>query len=175
MVVAVRFEHQSFVYATGNNRYGQLGQKEFNQNSVDWVEVHGIEGKTKQVCCGDRFSVAVNKVGKVFQWGAATWYQNRVGSLRITKVNQLHFPSNVLIQSVSCGKEHVAAISYTGGLFTWGCGKGGRLGLGTMTDRTEPTLVPLPQGVSVTSVGCGKQHTSKFERKEERMKEKREL
>ena len=49
------------------------------------------------------------------------------------------------ILQLSCGADHTLAYGASG-VWTWGNGSGGKLGMGDNTDRDEPCLVPKLRG-----------------------------
>ena len=56
---------------------------------------------------------------------------------------------------VSAGHSHSAAVTDTGGLYVWGSGVSGKLGLGPITEEFEcfapvPYLLRFPESVSVS-------------------------
>ena len=58
----------------------------------------------------------------------------------------------------ACGRLHAAAVTEDGKLFVWGEGSNGQLGLGDISQRRQPTLLPLPR-LAVGMVSLGKHHT----------------
>lgn len=65
--------------------------------------------------------------------------------------------SQQLVLKVSCGSTHTACITESGKLWIWGCGDGGRLGLGDGMFKTiwSPVLVESLSHETITSVSCG--------------------
>ena len=51
--------------------------------------------------------------------------------------------------------KHFLALSADGNVFSWGCGDGGRLGLGDSTSRDQPTLIETLSGKNITQIVCG--------------------
>jgi X-linked retinitis pigmentosa GTPase regulator len=67
---------------------------------------------------------------------------------------------NIVINQISCGEEHSAFVSLTGGhVYTMGSNSEGKLGIGdkTMKHSNVPCLV---EGlVNIVKVACGMSHT----------------
>ncbi|CAN0273071.1 unnamed protein product [Ectocarpus sp. 12 AP-2014] len=78
-------------------------------------------------------------------------------------------PTRVMVDSptkvkeISCGAAHTACVTASGHLFIWGCGDGGRLGLGEerLGPQYEPVLVESLStgGQRIGAVSCGNSHT----------------
>jgi len=54
---------------------------------------------------------------------------------------------------ISCGSDHMAALTGDGHIYTWGCGGNGRLGHGTEVDLKRPQRVEALS--DVITVSCG--------------------
>eukprot|EP00730_Choanoeca_flexa_P002323 TRINITY_DN11005_c0_g1_i4.p1 TRINITY_DN11005_c0_g1~~TRINITY_DN11005_c0_g1_i4.p1 ORF type:complete len:869 (+),score=172.25 TRINITY_DN11005_c0_g1_i4:243-2609(+) len=63
------------------------------------------------------------------------------------------------VLSVSCGRNHVAAMTEDG-LYTWGSGELGQLGHGDEDDRFTPTAFTFSPPVNLISVTCGPDATA---------------
>jgi alpha-tubulin suppressor-like RCC1 family protein len=62
------------------------------------------------------------------------------------------------ITQISCGTDHTLAIGLSG-LWVWGSGAGGKLGLGDNLDRTSPVLIPVMKAKSIMQVSAGYWHS----------------
>eukprot|EP00268_Persea_americana_P047065 TRINITY_DN4877_c0_g3_i3.p1 TRINITY_DN4877_c0_g3~~TRINITY_DN4877_c0_g3_i3.p1 ORF type:complete len:322 (-),score=70.99 TRINITY_DN4877_c0_g3_i3:210-1175(-) len=58
----------------------------------------------------------------------------------------------------SGGRVHSIGLTSQGELWAWGCGKNGRLGLGSSADEAEPTLVESLDGLEILQAVSGFDH-----------------
>jgi hypothetical protein len=65
----------------------------------------------------------------------------------------------IQISSIDCGDQHVAIVSSSGHLYTFGKGCYGRLGHGNENDLSTPTLVSTLIDVPIMKVSCGYAYT----------------
>ncbi len=119
--------------------------------------------------CGYSHTAVAAKSGEMFIWGGGN--DGKLGLGPITEQYecycpfpvQVHLLAQQRITQVSCGNAHTAAVTDAGHLFMWGCADGGRLGIGSTTERTvdEPRLVRTLQvsNVRIKQVSCGCTHT----------------
>lgn len=79
------------------------------------------------ICCYFLFFSSVTT--EVFSWGSGVNYQLGTGNAHIQKlpckVDSLH---GSFIKLISAAKFHSVAVSARGEVYTWGFGRGGRLG-----------------------------------------------
>uniref|UniRef100_K3WGC3 SAP domain-containing protein n=1 Tax=Globisporangium ultimum (strain ATCC 200006 / CBS 805.95 / DAOM BR144) TaxID=431595 RepID=K3WGC3_GLOUD len=127
--------------------------------------------KIKDVSVGNCHSAAVTAKGVLYTWGGCWSGQLGLGESKRAGVKdkrqQLFFPAPTVVEAlqnkqitkVSCGAVHTAALSGDGQLFTFGCGDGGRLGLGTNADSPHPELVKALERDLVLDVCCGSWHS----------------
>ena len=60
------------------------------------------------------------------------------------------------VKSISCGGEHIFAITRHEQVYAWGRNDSGQLGLGFIKDAVkEPEIVPCLQDKSIRSIECG--------------------
>lgn len=146
----------------GSNIYGQLGRskQDLGMFPVDIssypVFVASGLGHSLAICRGASSDVTGDAMS-IFTWG---WNQSsqlgRVGPAGIPlMVEGLEEETPV---SVSGGRVHSIALTSRGEVFVWGCGKNGRLGLGSSTDEAEPILLDSLEGYEVLQVASGFDH-----------------
>ena len=150
-------------YCWGQNWYGQLGDGT-TTNSLTPVAVTLPAGVTSftAVSAGGMHSCGFGNNGRAYCWGQN--YQGELGDGTMTQRNTptpVTLPTGVTsFSAFTAGLHHNCAIGNNGLAYCWGYNWRGRLGDGTMTPRTTPTLVALPSGItSFTSVSAGYDHT----------------
>lgn len=65
------------------------------------------------------------------------------------------------VKIISCGADHTLAYGHSG-VWSWGNGSGGKLGLGDEKDRSSPNLVPRLKGRSVSMLIASTWYVSLF-------------
>lgn len=60
---------------------------------------------------------------------------------------------------IATGPHHICVIDKRGGIYAWGVGGGGRLGVGDIEDRAFPTPIDAFDGVAIRQVSCGRAHS----------------
>ncbi|KAL8205386.1 hypothetical protein R6Q57_008937 [Mikania cordata] len=147
----------------GSNAYGQLGR---STQDMEFLPVD-ITVCPVSIASGLGHSLAICRIPSadgggdisgIYSWG---WGQNsqlgRVGPTTIPLPVDGLLGENPF--SVSGGRVHSIAVMTSGELFSWGCGRNGRLGLGSSADEPEPMLVEFSEGVNVLQAVSGFDHT----------------
>lgn len=107
--------------------------------------------------CRDPSSDVTGDATSIVTWG---WNQ----SSQLGRVGPADIPLMVegleeeIPVSVSGGRVHSVALTSRGEVFVWGCGKNGRLGLGSSTNEAEPILLDSLEGLEVLQVVSGFDH-----------------
>eukprot|EP00753_Platysulcus_tardus_P012773 PLAT3541.4.p1 GENE.PLAT3541.4~~PLAT3541.4.p1 ORF type:complete len:1370 (-),score=495.48 PLAT3541.4:66-4175(-) len=155
------------VYTWGSNTYGRLGHGDRKDRHTP-TRVASLEKQPVQhVSLGYMHAAAVTIHGQLLVWGSGVTGKLGLGApgatadFSVPSPVQLHLPSSMRVRTVSCGNAHTAAVTRDGRLWVWGCGDGGRLGLGA--DRQETLLTPVMveslRDIDVFDVACGSSHT----------------
>ncbi|KAG6544026.1 hypothetical protein Mapa_014549 [Marchantia paleacea] len=147
----------------GAAEFGQVGHKEA-AGSVDSVQPRIVKGTRElqfvRVACGAAHTVALTGSGDVYTFG-----QGGFGALGHGSKDDINSPKLVEtlwglgIVQVACGENHSAALSADGQVFTWGRGKYGQLGHGTVESEFHPVAVTALSDQMVVQVVCGGDHT----------------
>ncbi|XP_070614113.1 probable E3 ubiquitin-protein ligase HERC3 isoform X1 [Erythrolamprus reginae] len=151
-------------FAWGQNNHGQLGLgKEFPSQDTP-QRVRSLDGiPLSQVAAGGAHSFALSLSGAVFGWG-----KNTSGQLGLSDDKDRESPCHVkLLRTqqvvyISCGSDHTAVLTKSGGVFTFGAGSCGQLGHDSLNDEVNPRRVLELMGSEVSQIACGRQHTLAF-------------
>ncbi|MBZ3878358.1 putative E3 ubiquitin-protein ligase HERC3 [Sciurus carolinensis] len=160
--LALAADGQFFTW--GKNSHGQLGLGKEFPSQASPQRVRSLEGiPLAQVVAGGAHSFALSLSGAVFGWG-----MNNAGQLGLSDEKDRESPCHVkLLRTqkvvyISCGEEHTAVLTKSGGVFTFGAGSCGQLGHDSMNDEVNPRRVLELMGSEVTQIACGRQHTLAF-------------
>lgn len=159
------------MYVWGRDHMGQLGLPPYTQESKQ-VRLNqktpavlplpvGTTAKMAAAC--GSHSLVLCATGDILSFG-----DNSHGQLgrckRVTEgegVDGCHVESSSFkgqpVVFVAAGMKHCAAIDSSGALFTWGWGRYGRLGTGSILNQATPAKVVTDN--TFTQVACGESHT----------------
>lgn len=114
-----------------------------------------------QVACGYNLTVALTTSGQVYTMGSTAYGQlgspEADGKLPSRVEGKI---SRSFVGEIACGSYHVAVLTSTAEVYTWGKGSNGQLGHGDNIHRNTPTLVNFLKDKLVKSVACGSNFTS---------------
>ena len=153
-------------FVWGDNNAGQLGLGDFKPKSS--IAINNSFPAVAQVGAGGNHSVVLTRSGQIYTWGHAANGRLGIGAserLGVADDERQYFPVPQLLRTlevisqVSCGADHTLAIG-TSGVWAWGSGSGGKLGLGDSKDRFDPCLIPRLKGKFITHVSAGTWHSA---------------
>lgn len=141
----------------------QCGASITLEDSKSRTPVDLLSGPVSQVVSNGLNSVAT----EVYSWGSGANYQLGTGNEHIQKlpckVDSLH---GSFIKLVSAAKFHSVAVSARGEVYTWGFGRGGRLGHPDFDIHSGQAAVITPRQVTsglgsrqVKAIAAAKHHT----------------
>lgn len=145
--------HPGEVYATGDNKYGQLGIGCQDYQKL-FVKINFPESELRivKIACGRKRTLFLTTTGNVYACGKNT--RGQLGQHHsIFTLNQL-IPAKIKLSSdlildhvidICCGDHYSMAITRDGHLYTWGSNEFGQLGLGDNYNRHNPQLVSFPE------------------------------
>ncbi|EEF37775.1 ultraviolet-B receptor UVR8 isoform X2 [Ricinus communis] len=148
--------------SSGSNIYGQLGRAnhEIGLFPVD-LNIHPSSiaaglGHSLAICRAAS-SDAEGDARNIVSWG---WNQSsQLGRLGPEGIPlEIEGLAGEIPVSVSGGRVHSIALTSKGEVWVWGCGKNGRLGLGSSSDEAEPILLDSLEGYEVLQIVSGFDH-----------------
>ena len=73
----------------------------------------------------------------------------------------VHLPSaSQTVKFIACGAEHTLLSTQQSAVYSFGCGDGGRLGLGDVKDRLAPCEISTLKGSNILSLSAGTWHSA---------------
>lgn len=144
------------VFAWGDNEFGQLGTAPSDPVTSP-VQVNGLDGIIA-ISAGMGHSLALDDLNTVWAWGmnedsqlgdGTTHHRSVPAPVRISEAAELGG-----IAAISAGRDHSLALDQDGGVWAWGGGENGELGVDLSEldceTWTEMTGIP-PVEITVTS------------------------
>lgn len=140
-------ERGFMVFACGGDSHGQIGAGT-RQHQRTPTPVAGLEGLPDivMVAAGPGNSAAVTSGGTLVLWGDNREGQLGQGDEEDTLVPVTLGPplfGGAPVAMVACGESHTLVVTRAGGLFAFGNGERGQLGLGDVQNRYAPAEVVL--------------------------------
>ncbi|XP_058091699.1 PH, RCC1 and FYVE domains-containing protein 1-like isoform X2 [Magnolia sinica] len=149
------------LFTWGDGDKNRLGHGDKKAQLVPTCVSSLIDYNFHQLACGHSITVALTTSGHVFTIGSNIYGQlgnpNSDGKVPCLVQDRL---MGELVDEISCGACHVAALTSRNEVFTWGHGANGRLGHGDIEDRKTPTLVEALKDRHVKSISCGSNFTA---------------
>mmetsp|Transcript_18138 Transcript_18138/g.24888 ORF Transcript_18138/g.24888 Transcript_18138/m.24888 type:complete len:325 (+) Transcript_18138:496-1470(+) len=120
-----------------------------------------------QISAGANHTAALTKNGQVYTWGHSA--NGRLGNGKSERFGvpdkekflfpiPTHLTTLEQITQISCGSDYTLAVGLSG-VWGWGSGSGGKLGMGDTADRAEPCLVNRLKGRLVLQVVAATWHS----------------
>lgn len=145
------------VYSCGNNDFEQLGHGGPRKKPE---KVEGLEADSiVQIAAGHSFSLALNKHGQLFCWGAVSGQTD--DDLFFIKPVQIRFGQDYQqIVQIVCGYYFFMYLTNDGKIYVMGNNNYGQLGLGsTKIAMSQPVYLQSLQGIPVMQIACGAYHS----------------
>jgi alpha-tubulin suppressor-like RCC1 family protein len=171
------------VYSWGLDMYGRLGYlselAKYDDEELANNQVYvfrripfklSIPEKIARVSCGKDFSSCLTSNGKLYTWGNNKWgnlgldisqlpKEEIEGNFIVNKPTLVkYFEKDTLIQ-IDCGDKHMIALNKDRRVFTWGEGKNGTLGHGSLSNENHPVMVKKLANEDIIFI-CAGENTS---------------
>ncbi|KAL0547577.1 hypothetical protein IC582_017517 [Cucumis melo] len=159
-----RFKFKSAVgklFTWGDGDKGKLGHGDNERKLLPTCVAPLVDCDFAQVSCGRMLTVGLTNMGRVYTMGSSIHGQlGNLGSRDASVAIVEGKLKEEFVKAISSGSYHVASLTSTGRVYTWGKGAHGQLGLGDSDDRNLPTLVEALGDKQVESIACGSNFTA---------------
>ncbi|XP_024101772.2 probable E3 ubiquitin-protein ligase HERC6 isoform X1 [Pongo abelii] len=114
-----------------------------------------------QAASGERHSLLLLTNHRVLSCGDNSRGQlGRRGAQRGELPEPIQALETLIVDLVSCGKEHSLAVCHKGRVFAWGAGSEGQLGIGEFKEISfTPKKITTLNGIKIIQVSCGHCHS----------------
>lgn len=117
-----------------------------------------------KLACGDSISVAIANDGVVYSWGTFRASDGLLGYSKSSMISPSPTPISLFspysICQISCGTDHVLALSTTGRVYAWGNGQQFQMGRRVIERSRSNGLIPRPLALSkIRLIGAGSYHS----------------
>lgn len=156
------------VYSFGGGSFGQLGLGAVSKMPLDSdsypfmptpTRIESLNGiDIVDISCGDSHTMAIDKEGKLYSWGAAACGQLGIDNLAtLPKDGEgnpyeadpklVTFFENMKVIQVSCGESHTLVLIEGGIVFSFGNSNSGQLGFIEKKDKSQKINKPLENSI----------------------------
>ncbi|CAH9094899.1 unnamed protein product [Cuscuta epithymum] len=150
------------LFTWGDGDKGKLGHDDAPEKKLIPLCIKKLEGVDFiQVSCGRTLTIGLSNTGKVYTMGSAIHGQlgNPHADDKSLTIVQGRL-EDTFVREICAGSYHIAVLTSCGGVYTWGKGSNGQLGLGDTKDRNTPTLVDSLRDRLVEHITCGPNSTA---------------
>jgi len=162
------------MYCWGGGDRGRLGIGTEEDSHTPQLVAALAEKTICQASCGAFHTLALTTEGMAYAWGSGKdgklglgdvaycpfFERDAAGQPFVSKPQLLSAMANVRLLQLSAGSAHSAAVSDDGAVYTFGCGKCGKLGHGGAGAEWLPKMVEAARGADASQVACGRDHTA---------------
>uniref|UniRef100_A0A2N9G941 FYVE-type domain-containing protein n=1 Tax=Fagus sylvatica TaxID=28930 RepID=A0A2N9G941_FAGSY len=149
------------LFTWGDGDKGRLGHANQERKLLPTCVTQLLDHDFVQVSCGRMLTVGLTNLGTVHTMGSTV--HGQLGN-PLAKDKSITIVEGKLkeefIKDISSGSYHIAVLTSSGSVYTWGKGANGQLGLGDIEDRNSPTLVETLRDRQVESIACGSSFTA---------------
>ena len=110
-----------------------------------------------EIHCGEMHTCLKTKDGSICTFGHGA--NGKLGREGDNQALPMPVPTKEKVHLLTCGAEHTIFSSFSS-VYSFGCGDGGRLGLGDMKDRIERCEIATLRGAHTLSLSAGTWHSS---------------
>ena len=159
---------QGVAVSWGSDEFGQLGQGGM-AGGTSWHAprlMRGLRASVIAVGCGEGFTVLLTEEGRLY--GTGLHQGNSFTNQQLIPLDKGD-AAGIAFRGLSVGNEHCLALSISGGVYSWGSNRHGKLGLSfesnsAESNHTYPVLLPAPFDSACSQVAAGGGHSAVIKR-----------
>ncbi|KAL7192723.1 hypothetical protein ACSBR2_024524 [Camellia fascicularis] len=149
------------LFTWGDGDKGRLGHADQERKLLPTCVAQLVDHDFIQVDCGRMLTIALTNMGKVYTMGSAVHGQLGNPQAKDKSITIVQGKlKDEFVRDISLATYHIAVLTSSGSVYTWGKGANGQLGLGDTEDRNSPTLVVALRDRQVENVTCGSNFTA---------------
>ena len=150
------------IAARGDSVPAALPQASSTQQ-LCWLELRReARASSDLVSAGAKYaSAAIDDEGQLCVFGNihTLGYGGSEDIFRLSVPTPMTPPPDVRVRRVSVGGHHVLALTDSGAVLSFGCGRVGQLGHGDHDDQYEPKVIEALHSVCVVAISAGRDHS----------------
>jgi len=158
----------SKLYTFGQNNFSNLGRNTLTEkNYFDSNQFIDIKNNISKIIIGNFFCVILTTQGKIYTFGSNErgtlgYYTNNINdpSIKPNMIKKFYntgyqlIKSNLKFVDISCGHNHILALTKNGNVFVWGDNSNGQLGF--ETSQNLPLFEPrMLNNQKYKKISCG--------------------
>ncbi|XP_057500822.1 PH, RCC1 and FYVE domains-containing protein 1-like [Actinidia eriantha] len=149
------------LFTWGDGDKGKLGHTGQEKKLLPTCVAQLVDHDFVQVACGRMVTVALTNMGKVYTMGSSVHGQLGNPHAKDKSITTIQGKlKNEFVREVSSGSYHIAVLTSSGSVYTWGKGGNGQLGLGDREDKNSPILVEALRDRQIECITCGSNFTA---------------
>ncbi|GFZ16630.1 regulator of chromosome condensation (RCC1) family with FYVE zinc finger domain-containing protein [Actinidia rufa] len=149
------------LFTWGDGDKGKLGHAGQEKKLLPTCVAQLVDHNFVQVACGRMVTVALTNMGKVYTMGSSVHGQLGNPHAKDKSITTVQGKlKNEFVREVSSGSYHIAVLTSSSSVYTWGKGGNGQLGLGDREDKNSPILVEALRDRQIESITCGSSFTA---------------
>lgn len=126
--------------------------------------VTGLQGLTiVNIASGQNDGAAITDKGELYMWGPNNHGQLGLGDEKERRTaTKVPLPDSMALKDIAIGSAHCLAITTDGAVLSWGLGKSGVLGHGSIESVLTPSPIVALSGKKIIAVAAGQNTHSLF-------------
>lgn len=139
------------------------------KNRIQGLRQVPFSNQVLKVCCGHKFTIALDVLGHVFVWGYGGdgcmgdgTLEDKHAPFHLKPSNFGNLQTQGMIIDIAAGAEHCLVVNHYHEVYSWGKGKQGRLGHNSESSQLTPKMIQYftENKIRVVQIAAGEQHSA---------------